>query len=393
MFVRLLHVISIRGRTMVDGPESRIESRRSAASTDGSFPLPDPSRRSARPRRDPCGDRLVICRLFGTPRPRKPQRLRPDQVSDFLQFYTLGDIGRAGPSADLYDDARRHARQVQLVRRRRTARCYLGVYGPQPQSCRAPEPPSVCRRRSRLGRSKRRSLCLVRDAGVASLARRASRHPVRSAAALAFPPAWQLAAYGQTTAIPLLAFTIGWLALEDRRPFTAGLALGLLAVKPQLGLVLAAVAIVTAQWPLIAGVAASLIVQGFLVAARFGPSTIFDYARALRRIPETYRLLEAATYKMHSLSTLTELLPRDLAVTSWALGSVFIVAAVVLTWRSIADRRVRFGVLVLASVLVSPHVGIDDQRCSRCRRCGCILPPPPPPPISRVPVKFRFRWC
>jgi hypothetical protein len=85
-----------------------------------------------------------------------------------------------------------------------------------------------------------------------------------------------------------------------------------------------------------------------------------DYARALGRIPATYGLLEAATYKMHSLSTLTELLPRDLAVTSWALGSVFIVAAVVLVWRSIAEWRVRFGVLVLASVLVSPHVGIYD---------------------------------
>jgi hypothetical protein len=81
------------------------------------------------------------------------------------------------------------------------------------------------------------------------------------AAALAFPPAWQLAVYGQTTLIPLLAFTAAWEALEHDRRVLAGVALSLLTIKPQFAVVITAVTLLTLEWRMMLGAAAGIAVQ------------------------------------------------------------------------------------------------------------------------------------
>src|SRR6185436_19055101 len=86
-----------------------------------------------------------------------------------------------------------------------------------------------------------------------------------AAAAAAFPPFWQLVLHGQTTVIVLIAFFLGWLAMEKDRPFLAGCAFGLMAVKPQFGLPLAVVVLARRDWPMLLGAVASVMVQASIV--------------------------------------------------------------------------------------------------------------------------------
>ena len=91
-----------------------------------------------------------------------------------------------------------------------------------------------------------------------------------AAAALAFAPAWHLLVNQQMTAILLVACTAGWLAFERGRPLLAGLALGVLAVKPQFGLVLAPLVIARGEWRVMLGAAISIGAQLAAVVAVLG---------------------------------------------------------------------------------------------------------------------------
>ena len=140
--------------------------------------------------------------------------LRALKWADFVHFYTLGDIARTQSTALLYDTALQHARQVALVPES-IADVFIPVYPPQTALLFAPL-----------------SLLPYLPAGLIWVlvtvaaygwsvwfAWRPARErlPDRTllvAAALAFPPVWQLAAYGQTAAVVIVAFAVSWWALE-----------------------------------------------------------------------------------------------------------------------------------------------------------------------------------
>ena len=63
---------------------------------------------------------------------------------------------------------------------------------------------------------------------------------------------------GQTTLVPLTGFTLGWWALERGRPFAAGLAFSVIALKPNFGLALGFVLILSGSWRIVAGTIAGL---------------------------------------------------------------------------------------------------------------------------------------
>src|SRR5262249_20870930 len=89
-------------------------------------------------------------------------------------------------------------------------------------------------------------------------------------AAAGFPPFWNLILHGQLTIVVLMAFWLAWIALERRRPFLAGCALGILAIKPQFGLVLAVVMLAHREWAIILGAIASTAFQIATVIALLG---------------------------------------------------------------------------------------------------------------------------
>ena len=284
----------------------------------------------------------------------------PLKWSDFVHFYTLGQIARTGPPSLLYDADAQYVRQVELVPAS-AGRGFLPIYGPQTALLFAPLSLLPYLLAGWLWATITIAIYLWAVWNAARKARSVFRDEVFVfAAALAFPPVWLLPMYGQTTVVPLFAFAAGWLALEADRPFAAGLALGLLAVKPQLGLVLAPVAFVAAEWRLIGGVVISVLAQFTAALAWFGPSVFPEYLRALRGLPARTALLEPDAYKMHSIAALTRLLPEPANFGTWAALSLLIIIATVAIWRRCRPARVRCGVLVLGSVLVSPHTAVYD---------------------------------
>jgi hypothetical protein len=284
----------------------------------------------------------------------------PLKWSDFVHFYTLGDIARTHDSSLLYDAVGQHARQAALVPAS-AEDGFIPVYAPQTALLFAPL--------SQLPFFAAGLVWALVTMGIYGGAVWLAWRPARLvlpdrrflvAAALAFPPVWQLTIHGQTTVFLLAAFAGGWRALEADRRVLAGLAFSLVSIKPQFGLVLAPVAILAGEGRLIAGVLIGIALQMLAAVAVFDASVFRAYAETLRRIPALTEALEPQAFKMHSLRALTHMLPGPADLLVWGMLSITIIVATVCVWRRAQPWRIRLGVLVLASALVNPHLTIYD---------------------------------
>jgi hypothetical protein len=180
------------------------------------------------------------------------------------------------------------------------------------------------------------------------------------ATAAAFPPFWSLVLYGQITILILIAFWLGWLALERSRPFLAGAAFGLLALKPQFGVPLAAIVLACGEWRMLAGAVASVAAQAAVIWLAMGASVFAAFGSTLR-VTVTYAdWLESKPFMSHSLRAVTRLLPDGIGVPLWLTLSGIVLWYTVRVWKSDAPLRVRLGVVMLASLLVNPHVIVYD---------------------------------
>ena len=284
----------------------------------------------------------------------------PLKGSDFIQFYTLGHLDEQTVKTTLYDPEAFHRLQTQLVPESDTER-YLIVYPPHITLLFRPFAGMT------YGGA---ALTWAAILGVLyAVCLWMAWRPLRTvlhdrqlliAAAVAFPPFWYLVLHGQTTIVPLAAFCLGWLALEHRRPFWAGMALGLLLLKPQFALVLAVLTLMCGEWKMMAGAAGSIILQVTATAALLGTSVWHDYAAVVTRFPELRDLLAPKPEQMHSISAMTDRLPGESGPIVWAVLSALVIFRTIQVWRSSAPISVRMGVLVLASVLVNPHVFVYD---------------------------------
>jgi hypothetical protein len=284
----------------------------------------------------------------------------PLKGSDFIQFYTLGHIdGRTAPTI-LYNPEAFHRLQTQLVPESDPER-YLIVY-----------PPHVTLLFRPLAVLPYGSAALV-WAAILALTYAAciwlAWRPFKAvlpdrrllfAAAAAFPPFWYLVLHGQTAIVPLVAFCLGWLALEHRRPFWAGMALGLLLLKPQFALVLAVLVLACREWSMMAGAIVSVGVQVIATISWLGTAVLWNYAAVVIRFAELRELLEPKPEQLHSISAVTNRLSADWGMILWALFSALVIFQTIRVWRSSAPVALRTGVLVLASVLVNPHVFVYD---------------------------------
>jgi len=284
----------------------------------------------------------------------------PLKGSDFIQFYTLGHINARTAPSTLYDPDAFHRLQTQLVPESEPEH-YLIVYPPHVTFLFRPFADLTYGTAALLWAA---ILALMYGACM-WLAWRPFRAvlPDRRlliAAAAAFPPFWYLVLHGQTAIVPLMAFCLGWLALEHCRPFWAGMALGLLLLKPQFALVLAVLVLVCREWSMLAGAIVSIGVQVTATIALLGATVLWDYAAVVMRFAELRALLEPKPEQLHSISAVTNRLSADWGMILWALLSVVVIVQTIRVWRSRAPVALRTGVLVLASVLVNPHVFVYD---------------------------------
>jgi hypothetical protein len=284
----------------------------------------------------------------------------PLKGPDFIQFFTMGHLAAAGRVETMYDMRALHDAQVDLVPASQRD-FFPPVYPPQASLLFMPF----------TGWSYQPALLLWSILTIVlygvivwsawrRVAGQLSDRGLVIAAAAAFPPFWALVVYGQITVLVLAAFWLGWLALEHGRPYLAGVAFGLLALKPQFGIPLAAVVLACGEWRMLAGAVSSIAAQTALVWFVLGSSAFGAFAATMRFALTHADLLESKPFMSHSLRAVTRILPDWMGVPLWGALAAVVLWYTVRVWKSEAPVRVRLGVVILASLLVNPHVIVYD---------------------------------
>ena len=303
--------------------------------------------------------------------------------ADFLHAYVLGTLALEHRGDALYDA--RVQREIGEQRVPESAGIYfLPVYGPQYSLIWAPL--------ARLPYAWAAAIWMVLSAAIYAACcygvwqtcpnLRAYGATVALLAA-AFPGFFALITFGQNSALALACFTGTYFALRARREVLAGLCLGLLAYKPQLALVPACVFLTACLWPrkpaneskragitrpgaskVVLGATISVIAQLLVAWLWYGASPLVSYAHVLTRLGSTGKMaeiLEPRPYLMHSLRAFWNLLlpwPGAAFVLYVVTALVAIALAIVCSQRLLLERR--FAVMLLATVLVAPHLTVYD---------------------------------
>lgn len=282
--------------------------------------------------------------------------------TDFLHFYTLGSLALRG-RGDLLYNMRAQADLAREFVARAPDSLYVPLYGPQVSLVFAPfaRLPYGC--------------ALIAWLAVNVLIYAFCCHAVWKNCpslqkyrwtvlilAIAFPGFFHLLAWGQTSALVLLCFTLAFLALRREHTVLAGLAVGSLIFKPQLGLAAAVVFVCAREWKVVAGAAMAATVQLVAAWTHYGTEVMKTYLRALRDVESVLPLLEPRLYQTHSLRSFwTLFLPwPHVAVGLYVVSAIGILVLAVRCWRSEASLSIRFSALLFATVLVSPHLTVYD---------------------------------
>lgn len=180
--------------------------------------------------------------------------------------------------------------------------------------------------------------------------------------AIAYPAFFHLIAWGQTSAPALACFTLAYLALRSNRQVLAGLAIGLLIYKPQLGFVAALMFLFSGNWTALIAALISAAVELSVGWIYYGTSVMRDYWSALRHITKVLPYLEPRPYTTHSLRSFWSMLvPFPAAATVLHVASVIIVLiSGVYVWRSRAPLSIRYSAMLVATVVVAPHLTVYD---------------------------------
>ena len=288
--------------------------------------------------------------------------------TDFLHFYTLGCLARAHDGPALYDMNAQAALAAQRVPQAAGIR-YLPLYPPQVSIFFAP----FAYFSYPVALAIWWSLCAsIYGVCCFSVWRTCPNLQPHGALvfllAAAFPAFFHLIAWGQTSALALLCFTAAFHFLRtghDRkqRDFVAGLCLGCLVFKPQLGLATAVLFWALLRWKVVAGAIISAAIQLSIGILYYGGEPLRRWWGSLRHINELLPLLEPKPYQTHTLRTFwSMLLPWPAA----SLALYIITSGLVLyflraCWsRDFVPFSLKYSALLLATVLIAPHLTVYD---------------------------------
>ena len=282
--------------------------------------------------------------------------------TDFLHFYTLGSLALAHRGADLYSMQAQAALATQHVPAA-AGIFYLPLYPPQVSLFFAPF--------ARLSYPCALALWLSFSSLIYLLCCYATfracpnlrNHKLTLVIlALAFPAFWQLIVWGQTSALALACFTLAYFALHAQREFLAGLALGCLIFKPQLGIAAAIVFVFAFRWKIIAGATLSAAAQLAAAWPCYGPTPLRIWVHTLSNLPHLLPMLEPRLYQTHSLRTFwTMLIPwPSISLALYFTTALLISVLIVACWRSRVPLPLRYSALLLATVLLAPHLTVYD---------------------------------
>ena len=281
--------------------------------------------------------------------------------SDFLQFYVMGHLAEEGRSDALYDQAAYASATRDLMPE--TVEVFPPVYGPQVSVLFQP----LAALPYGWAVVIWWVISIALYAGSIFVVWRSYprlRPHGRLVATLAVgsPAFFNLVAHGQTSTVALALLVALFLALARGWRLLAGLALGLLIYKPQLGLAAGVVFVATLDWPVIIGAAIAAAAELAIGWVRYGSPAFVGYLEILSNPTSLAMIVEQKLHHTHSLRTWWALLVpwRSVALTAYGLSAAWILWRLVVFWRSSARLDLRYAALLLATALVSPHVFVYD---------------------------------
>lgn len=283
--------------------------------------------------------------------------------TDFLHFYVLGSLAAEHRGADLYNMNAQAALAAQRVPQA-AGLSYLPLYPPQVSLLFAPF--------AHLSYEWALALWWICSAAIYAICVFAvwrycsslrSQGITVLLAAIGFPAFFHVIAWGQTSAIALACFTASFFLLSAKREFLAGLVLGCLIFKPQLALAAAIVFVAIGAWKILAGALLSAAAQLAAGVLYFGLRPVEAWLATMRQVRSLLPLLEPRPYQTHCLRTFwSMLIPFDgVALVLYAISAIVVLAMTVSLWRRPGTPLgMRFSSLLLATVLVAPHLTVYD---------------------------------
>ncbi|MEO0399232.1 MAG: glycosyltransferase family 87 protein [Pseudomonadota bacterium] len=191
---------------------------------------------------------------------------------------------------------------------------------------------------------------------LASLAKRGAS-PLTLLLVAASPALFQTAITGQTGLFTAALFVLAGLS-PDKRPFVAGVAAGLLTLKPQLGLLIPVAYIACGAWRAFAVAAATAIGLALSAYGLFGETLWTAFVEAAtaqsERMGETIVPVKKLTSPFGGATTLG--LSAGIGFALQAISTAGLAALVAVVWRRSPSPETRFAVLACASVLAAPYV-------------------------------------
>jgi hypothetical protein len=175
--------------------------------------------------------------------------------------------------------------------------------------------------------------------------------------ALAYPAVFVNLGHGHNGF--LTAALIGFALINlDQRPILAGILFGLLAYKPQFGLMIPLVLVATGRWRTVFAAAATVIALVAAATLVFGVETwraFFTFAEYTRTI--VLETGETGWYKIQSVFSWARMWGASVPLAYAIQGAVTLAvgAAMIWLWRSPASFALKAASLCLAAILATPY--------------------------------------
>jgi alpha-1,2-mannosyltransferase len=282
--------------------------------------------------------------------------------TDFQHFYTLGTLAIERRGADLYNIDTQAALVVRRVPDAAGIR-YLPLYPPQISLLFAPFAYLSYPWALALWWLCSASIYATCCYAVWRSCPRLTNHGLTVIIlAAGFPGFFNLIAWGQTSALALACFTIFLFVSRKRRDFIAGLVLGCLVFKPQLGLAAGILFVLVGAWKIVIGAILSALAQLSIGAVYYGTAPLRTWFSMLWNVGSLSRMLEPKPYQTHCLRTFwSMLIPwSSVSMVFYVISAVIVMAWTILVWKRSQDWALRFSLLLLATVLVAPHLTVYD---------------------------------
>jgi hypothetical protein len=177
--------------------------------------------------------------------------------------------------------------------------------------------------------------------------------------ALALPAVYSNVLHGQTGALVAALFAFGLIMLRSGRPLLAGFILGLIALKPQYGLLTPIALLAGAHYRAVAGAAASVALQIAAPTLLFGPEI---WIRFFATMAETRELVvESGSIGFEKIQTIfaqARLIgaPSEIAYAFQGMLAIALAFGLFRLWRSDASFNIKAAALIAGSVLATPYV-------------------------------------